>query len=141
MISSSTQIRVRYAETDMMGVAYYSNYFIWFEVARVHLLDEMGHSYREIERDGYRLPVLEAHARYLLPTRLDDVVTIKASILEKPGLVRLRIDYEAFCGDLKICTGYTKHAFVDSQGRPTRAPENFIQILNEAMSDVESSGS
>ncbi len=141
MLSFSTQIRVRYAETDMMGIAYYSNYFIWFEIARVHMLDEIGLSYKEIERAGYRLPVLEAQARYLQPAQFDDVVTLKASILEKPGRVRLRIDYEAFCGDRMLCTGYTKHAFVDSQGRPTRAPENFIQIMNEAFSDVESSGS
>lgn len=141
MISFSTQIRVRYAETDMMGIAYHSNYFIWFEVARVHLLDEIGLSYSDIERAGYRLPVLEAHANFLNPARFDDVVTLKASIIEKPGKVRLRIDYEANCGVRKLCTGYTKHAFVDSQGRPTRAPENFIQIMNEALSDVESSSS
>ena len=141
MLSFSTQIRVRYAETDMMGVAYHSNYFIWFEIARVHMLDEIGLSYREIERAGYRLPVLEAHARFLQPARFDDVITLKASILEKPGRIRLRIDYEAICDNRMLCTGYTKHAFVDSQGRPTRAPENFIQIMNEALSDVESSGS
>ncbi len=141
MISFSTQIRVRYAETDMMGVAYHSNYFIWFEVARIHLLNEIGLPYREIELAGYRLPVLEAHARFLQPARFDDLVILKASIIEKPGKVRLRIDYEGVCGDRTICTGYTKHAFVDSQGRPTRAPENFIQIMNEALTDVEFSGS
>ena len=81
MLSFSTQIRVRYAETDMMGIAYYSNYFIWFEIARVHMLDEIGLSYKEIERAGYRLPVLEAQARYLQPAQFDDIVTLKASIL------------------------------------------------------------
>lgn len=134
MLSVTTKIRVRYAETDMMSMVYHSNYFIWFEIARIHLLDELGLPYREMERSGYRLPVLEAHANYLQPARFDDIVTLKALILEKPGKVRLRIDYEVHCEDKLLCTGYSKHAFIDPKGKPTRAPEDLIRLIEQAAS-------
>ena len=75
-VISEKEIRVRYAETDKMGITYHSNYFVWFEVARIHLLDELGVVYKNLEAEGYFLPVVECNARFLAPVRFDDVVKI-----------------------------------------------------------------
>lgn len=126
MIQARTQVTVRYAETDMMGVVYHANYLPWFEVARTHLLKENGLPYRQLEADGYRLPVLEVNARYLRPAVYDDLITLVVSLREKP-LLRIRLDYEVFRGDELLATGYTLHAFVDLQGRPVRPPPKFVE--------------
>ena len=128
MIESTTEIRVRYAETDKMGVVYHGNYFTWFEVGRVRLLDEVGLPYRELEASGYRLPVLEATARFHRPASFDDRLTIKTCIREKP-LVRMNIDYEVWKDDTLVCTETTRHAFVDKNGAPARPPIEFTQRI------------
>ena len=89
----STCVRVRYAETDRMGVVYYSNYLVWFEVGRTEWLRETGWSYREMEVEGVSLPVIEAHCEYRQPARYDDEIEIvtRASLLTP---VRIRFDYD-----------------------------------------------
>ena len=72
-----SRIRVRYAETDQMGVVYYANYLVWFEVARADLLRSLGWSYREMEAAGIALPVIEAHCQYLRPARYDEEIEVK----------------------------------------------------------------
>jgi len=129
MISVRAQITVRYAETDMMGIVYHANYFPWFEVARTPLLREKGFPYRQLETDGYRLPVLEVAAKYRRPALYDDTLTIVATIREKP-LLRIRIDYEVFRGDELLATGQSAHAFCDLTGRPTRPPAAFVARMN-----------
>src|SRR5687768_17754441 len=83
MIESRTQVVVRYAETDMMGVVYHGNYLPWFEVGRTTLLKELGLPYRQLEADGYRLPVLEVSAKYLRPAVYDDTITIVTVLRDK----------------------------------------------------------
>ncbi len=122
MISARAQITVRYAETDMMGIVYHANYLPWFEVARTQLLREQGFPYRQLETDGYRLPVLEVAAKYRRPALYDDTLTIVATIREKP-LLRIRIDYEVFRGDELLATGQSAHAFCDLTGRPLGHPQ------------------
>jgi len=129
MISVRAQITVRYAETDMMGIVYHANYLPWFEVARTQLLREQGFPYRQLETDGYRLPVLEVAAKYRRPALYDDTLTIVATIREKP-LLRIRIDYEVFRGDELLATGQSAHAFCDLTGRPTRPPAAFVVRMN-----------
>ena len=129
MISARAQITVRYAETDMMGIVYHANYLPWFEVARTQLLREQGFPYRQLETDGYRLPVLEVAAKYRRPALYDDTLTIVATIREKP-LLRIRIDYEVFRGDELLATGQSAHAFCDLTGRPTRPPAAFVVRMN-----------
>jgi acyl-CoA thioester hydrolase len=129
MISTRAQITVRYAETDMMGIVYHANYLPWFEVARTQLLREQGFPYRQLETDGYRLPVLEVAAKYRRPALYDDTLTIVATIREKP-LLRIRIDYEVFRGDELLATGQSAHAFCDLTGRPTRPPAAFVVRMN-----------
>ena len=134
MLQTRVQIQVRYAETDMMGIVYHGNYLPWFEVARTTLLKERGVSYRQLETDGFRLPVIEAGMKFLRPALYDDTVTVVATLKERPSL-RIRIDYEVFGPETAepIAIGYTIHGFVNATtGRPTRAPAQFLEAVEEA---------
>ncbi len=126
MLRSKIEIRVRYAETDMMGIVYHGNYVTWFEMARIHMMDEFGYPYREMERDGYRLPVLEVGARFLRSVTFDDRVSVEATLGEKPGL-RFRIDYRLSRHGEPVANGFTRHAFLNHDGRPVRPPARFAE--------------
>lgn len=125
MISARVQVTVRYAETDMMGIVYHANYLPWFEVARTALLREQGFPYRQLEADGYRIPVLEVSAKFIRPATYDDTLTVVALMREKP-LLRIRLEYEVFRGEELLATGHSAHAFCDLNGRPTRPPAAFV---------------
>ena len=130
MIQSRADIRVRYAETDMMGIVYHANYFPWLEVARTQLLREQGFPYRQLEADGYRIPVLEVSLKFLRPAFYDDALVILATVREKP-LLRIRLEYEVRRGDELLATGHTAHAFCDLRGQPTRPPAAFVARMTE----------
>ncbi|MEO6873777.1 MAG: thioesterase family protein [Opitutaceae bacterium] len=130
MIQSRVQVTVRYAETDMMGIVYHANYLPWFEVARTALLREQGFPYRQLEADGYRIPVLEIAAKFVRPALYDDTLTIVATMKEKP-LLRIRLEYEVFRGEELLATGTSSHAFCDLNGRPTRPPAAFVARMSE----------
>lgn len=129
MLQSRTQVTVRYSETDMMGVVYHGSYLPWFEVGRTNLLKEFGVPYRELEKDGYFLPVLEVQAKYHRPAVYDDTVTVITALRDKPSL-RITLDYEIRRGDDLLVTGKTVHAFIDRSGRPVRPPISFIEKMN-----------
>ncbi len=131
MIVSRSQIVVRYAETDMMGVVYHGNFLPWFEVGRTTLLKEMGIIYRQLEADGYRLPVLEVAVKYQRPALYDDTITIVTTLREKP-LLRIRLDYEVRRGDELLATGHTIHAFIDLAGKPVRPPASVVAVFDGA---------
>lgn len=124
MPSSVSAVRVRYAETDKMGVVYYANYFVWFEVARADLLRSLGWTYREMEEEGFALPVIEAHCEYKQPARYDDELDVKAngSML---SMVRMQFEYEVIrkADGTIAAVGRTVHAALDRGGRPCRLPE------------------
>lgn len=125
-----TRIRVRYAETDQMGVVYYANFLVWFEVARVEWLRQGGWSYRDIEHDGTALPVIEAHCEYRHPARYDDEIEIAArGTLVTP--IRVRFDYNVVRVDHGIlaAVGHTIHAAVDAGGKPCRLPQTLKDML------------
>ncbi len=130
MITSRTQVTVRYAETDMMGIVYHGSYLPWFEIGRTNLLKEQGIPYRSLEAEGFRLPVLEASLKYHRPAVYDDTVTVVTTLREKPAL-RIRLDYEIYRGDELLVTGYTLHAFIDRTGKPVRPPAIFTQRMKE----------
>ncbi|HOF09793.1 MAG TPA: thioesterase family protein [Opitutaceae bacterium] len=130
MIQAQAEVVVRYAETDMMGVVYHGSYLPWFEVGRTHLLRQHGVVYRQLEAEGFLLPVLEVGVRYLRPARYDDTITIVTTLREKPVL-RIRLDYEVRRGDELLATGQTTHAFIDRNGRPVRPPAVFAQKMDE----------
>ena len=128
--SSVSTVRVRYAETDKMGVVYYANYFVWFEVARTDLLRTMGWSYREMEQAGVSLPVIEAHCEYLRPARYDDELDVKTEgRMLSP--VRMEFLYEVVDreGRLTAASGRTVHAALDRAGRPCRLPERVREVF------------
>jgi len=125
-----TTIRVRYAETDQMGVVYYANYLVWFEVGRCELLRALGSSYRELEATGIALPVIEAHCEYRQPARYDDELEIKAwGELHSP--VRIEFHYEVVrhADSVMTARGRTVHAAVDANGRPCRLPERIRELF------------
>ncbi|HET7179798.1 MAG TPA: thioesterase family protein, partial [Chryseosolibacter sp.] len=98
MYISETSIRVRYGETDQMGYVYYGNYAMYYEVARVESLRQLGLTYKEIEEMGVMMPVLENKSRDLAPARYDDLLRIVTTLREKPG-VKIRFEYDIFNSD------------------------------------------
>ncbi len=125
-----TRVRVRYAETDQMGFAYYGNYLTWFEVARVEWLRQGGWTYRDMEQEGTSLPVIEAHCEYRQPARYDDELEIAArGVLLSP--VRIRFEYEVVrVADRSIAAiGHTVHAGMDARGKPCRLPSRVREML------------
>ena len=115
MIHTISHIRVRYAETDRMDVVYHSNYLIWFETARILMLDEIGIPYLELEARDLRLPVLTVSAEYKSPARFDDRLDVHLFMREKPR-ARFRFDYEVRRGDTLLATGTTSHHAVEATG-------------------------
>jgi acyl-CoA thioester hydrolase len=129
--SSSSTLRVRYAETDKMGVVYYANYFVWFEVARTDLLRALGWSYREMEQAGVTLPVIEAQCEYVRPARYDDELEIATEgRLLSP--IRLEFTYRVRIvnGASLAASGKTVHASLDASGRPCRLPERIREVFS-----------
>jgi acyl-CoA thioester hydrolase len=130
MATSISTLRVRYAETDKMGVVYYANYLVWFEVARADLLRTLGWSYREMEIAGISLPVIEARCQYLRPARYDDEIDVKTEgRLVSP--VRMEFHYQVIRkADQTIAAeGTTVHAAVDPSGKPCRLPARVREVF------------
>jgi acyl-CoA thioester hydrolase len=127
-----TKFRVRYAETDRMGYAYYGNYAAWFEVGRVELLRKSGMSYREMEDHGIILPVRDLHVRYHKPAKYDEVVELHTTLKNLRG-PRIVFDY-LLTNEMgeKLCTAEITLVFVDVEsGKPVHAPKE----VEEAFSD------
>ena len=131
MTARRTRLRVRYAETDRMGVVYYANYLVWFEVGRTDWMRQAGATYSTMEHhDGVQLPVIEAHCEYRQPARYDDEIDIEA-VAQLLTPVRVRFDYKVLrvADAALLATGHTVHAAVDRNGRPCRLPEHIRSIL------------
>jgi acyl-CoA thioester hydrolase len=128
--ASISRLRVRYAETDQMGVAWHGSYFAWFEVGRTDLLREQGMTYRELEELGLQLPVIEARAAYRRPARYDDMIEITTRVASHSG-ARVAFDYEVRRESEPdpLATGFTAHAAVDRAGRPRRLPPALVRLI------------
>ena len=96
MFSTETQIRVRYVETDQMGVVYHSHYFAWFEVARAESIRQLGITYADMEKTGIIMPVIDVQCRYLRPARYDDLLTIKIALKELPANHKIEFHHEVY---------------------------------------------
>ena len=133
-----TKIRVRYAETDNMGVVYYANYLIWMEIGRTELLRSIGIRYRDLEERGYLLPVVKAFAKYVSPGYYDDEITIHSTVTKLSG-PRIRIDYKMFREEEElICVGFTEHAFLSKDTKKiVKPPESLIKnvVIPENIED------
>jgi acyl-CoA thioester hydrolase len=131
--SFSTDVRVRFAETDAQGIAHNSNYFIWFEVARVEYLERYAGGYGKLRDLGIEAVVLETHVRYLEPARFDDRLRVHARCLDVRG-ARFRYEYAIEREGTPIADGWTLHATIDAKSmRPTRVPA----WLQEAIASAE----
>lgn len=130
MFSHTTKIKVRYGETDQMGVVYHGNYAQYLEIGRVEWLSALGISYKEMEQQGLMLPVVVLNITYCKPSFYDDTLSIKTTLIKRPK-VSVEFDYEIYNsdGDL-ITTAYSKLVFVDMKTRqPTRCPQYFLDQL------------
>jgi len=128
---AETTIRVRYAETDQMGVVYHGNFFTWFEVGRVELCRQLGFEYKRMEsEDDSYIVVAEARCRYKRPARFDDVLTIRTRLTQSQRRT-LRFAYEVFNQETRetIATGETFHVICDSRGRPKSLPEKYRKFF------------
>lgn len=127
---ATARVRVRYAETDQMGVVYYAHYLVWFEIGRTEWLRETGWTYRAMEAEGIGLPVIEAHCEYKSGARYDDELDVRTRA-RLVSAVRLAFDYDvARCADGQVlATGYTIHAAIDRSGRPVRLPARVKELL------------
>ncbi len=121
-------LRVRYAETDGMRVAYHGNYFTWFEVARTELIRHLGYSYKRIEQEGVFMPVIDARCQFLKPVQYDEEIRVYARIAKLEG-VRVDIEYEIFRGSELSAKGFTIHAFMNREGKAIRPPTEFFASL------------
>lgn len=126
----ASTVRVRYAETDKMGVVYYANYLVWFEVGRTDWLRDTGWNYRAMEEDGIQLPVIEAHCEYRQGARYDDEIEIRTRA-RKLSPVRVQFDYEIVrrADQAVLATGHTVHATIDRHGRPMRMPDRVKDLF------------
>ena len=132
---NETKLRVRYAETDQMGVVYHANYLIWFEVGRVELIRQMGLDYKSMETvDGCSIAVVEATARYKAPARYDDEVIVRTHIAEFRGAI-IRFAYKLYraSDELLLCEGATTHIVVDRTMKRTRMPERYAELFRKMM--------
>lgn len=132
MYTAETKVRVRYGETDKMGYVYYGNYPLYYEIGRTELMREFGFPYSKIEEMGIMLPVKTLDIKYHKAAKYDDLLTIRTTIKELPG-VRIHFYYEVLndAGEL-LNEGNTMLVFVDENTRkPRKAPENLIKQLNK----------
>jgi len=128
-ITHRTSVRVRYADTDKMGVVYNAVYLVYFEVGRTELMRKVGLAYTEFENAGYHLPLTEAHLTYHQPAFYDDELIIEAFV--KPEYKPLiKFEYNIFRGETTIVSGWTIHSFINSMMKPVKPPKIFIDTIN-----------
>jgi len=127
-------LRVRYAETDQMGVVYHANFFVWFEVGRVELIRAMGMEYKRMEiEDDCHIVVADAHCRYHHPARYDEVLRVRTRIAESKSRV-VRFAYEVFrdADGTLLATGETIHVICGKNGRPKLLSEKYRRVFDKA---------
>lgn len=128
-------IRVRYQETDQMGVVYHANYLNWFEIGRTELIRSLGMPYHKIEEKGLLLPVIDAELKFRLPAKYDDLITIRTRVEDYTHL-RMQFASEIRRGEELLVSGGTKHVWVNKEWKPTRidraAPELYALLQKEA---------
>jgi acyl-CoA thioester hydrolase len=128
---SHSRVRVRYAETDQMGVVYYANYLVWFEVGRADLLRDSGWNYRDMETEGFSLPVIEAHCAYRESAKYDDEIEVRTTgAMLSPVRVQFSYEIVRVADATTLATGTTVHAALDRGGRPCRLPERVRTLFS-----------
>lgn len=133
MFTSENTFRVRYAETDQMGIVYHSNYYVWFDMGRTEFMRALGYDYRSLENQGLMLPILETHCYYKKAAKYDDVITVRTMLHELKG-VRIMFKYEVYNnqGEL-IAYGSTSQAFVNRGLKPINIKKTFPQVYEKLL--------
>ncbi|HEY1270620.1 MAG TPA: thioesterase family protein [Terriglobales bacterium] len=134
-VIGETRLRVRYAETDQMGVVYHSNHFIWFEIGRVELLRQLGFSYRDMEQnDGCFIAVVDARCRYKAPARYDDEITVRTYLKNvRESVIHFGNDLLRSDGTL-LAEGETTHIVTNAEMRVTVLPDKYLNVFRDAVS-------
>ena len=129
-----TRLRVRYAETDQMGVVYHSNFIIWMEVGRVEMMRALGYTYRDMEQDGFHLPVAEVKCRYKAPAKYDDLIVIRTRMLNLRGFL-IHFGYESLRDEdnTLIAEGESIHLVVGPDMQRCSLPDKYMVPLAKAM--------
>lgn len=124
-------VRVRYGETDQMGIVYHGNYYTWFEVGRSTYFRNLDYSYKRLEEENLLLPVLEASCKYIRAAKYDDEVIIRTSISEFKG-IRMTFEYKVIrkIDNVLLATGFTKHGIVNKELKPVKLRSTNIDIYN-----------
>ena len=133
-VISESRVRVRYAETDQMGVVYHANHFIWFEIGRVELMRQLGFTYRDMERDhGCFIPVVDARCRYKAPARYDDEIIVRTHLRNvRESLIHFGYELvRANDGEL-LAEGETTHMILDGKMKPAQLPPDILKTFREA---------
>ena len=132
---NETRIRVRYAETDQMGVVYHSNHFVWFEVGRVELLRQLGFSYRDMEsKDGRFIAVAEAKCRYRAPVHYDEEVVVRTELLNvRDSVIHFGYELRRADNDTLLAEGETTHIVTDADMKIAVLPEKYLQAFRAAV--------
>jgi acyl-CoA thioester hydrolase len=129
-----TRLRVRYAETDQMGVVYYANYYVWMEIGRVELVRSLGMNYKSLEEsEGLFLAVIESNCRYLRPARYDQEIIIDTEVASTtPRIVEFKYRILSEDPEQLLAEGSTKHMWLSRDWRPARLPERYMSLLGLA---------
>ena len=133
-VVNETRIRVRYAETDQMGVVYHANHFIWFEVGRVEFLRQLGFSYKDMEKDdNCFIAVVDACCRYKAPALYDDEVIVRTRLKNiRESVIHFGYELVRVSDGAVLAEGETTHIVADSQMRKTALPEKYMKVFREA---------
>jgi acyl-CoA thioester hydrolase len=126
MLSGEIQIRVRYAETDRMGLLHHANYLVYFEQARTELLREQGVAYKDLEDQGFYLVIAKIEIKYKGPAHYDDVLTVRTTVT-RTSPIRLEHKYEVFRDGALLCEGFTTLACVNAEGKLQALPDWLIE--------------
>lgn len=130
---SETRFRVRYAETDQMGMVYYANYLIWMEVGRTDFCRDCGFTYRDLEREERAyLTVAEATCRYMTPARYDDEVVVQTEIV-RAGSRIVEFSYRIQSGNVMLAQGRTVHVVIGADGKPRSMPARYLDLLKSKL--------
>ena len=132
---NETRVRVRYAETDQMGVVYHANHFIWFEIGRVEFLRQLGFSYKDMEReDDCFIAVVDAQCRYKAPVHYDDEVIVRTRLKHvREKVIRFEYELRSFETGALLAEGETTHIVADSKMRSRRLPEKYLKVFKAAV--------
>jgi acyl-CoA thioester hydrolase len=133
-VVSQSRLRVRYAETDQMGVVYHANHFIWFEIGRVDFMRELGFTYRNMEREhGCFIPVVDARCRYKAPAHYDDEIIVRTHLRNvRESMIHFGYELVRASDNEVLAEGETMHMILDSEMKPAKLPENYLKAFRSA---------